>query len=608
MNKNGNEITISEEESKICKICNKGFDSPRKRMWHIKKEHKLNFMEYVIKFYYDGMAPVCLKTGKSLSFKANQLGPWFKNYTKNCFPRNPHSQETKNKIRDGCEKNSIKKYGVKNVFQSDWCKEKIKNTMIERYGVRNIMEKDDIKSKVLASFFETIRNRPKKIYNATDYDPNKTSSLETDLKNKLTDLNIQFESPFIFQGKRYDFYIPIINAVIELDGDAFHKETLEELSLITLNNSINDYNKNNLIKDTKYNFYRIRYDTNKFIFDEDDDLFIKIKQFEYSPSYSITYKQKIITKEYFSRYIDNKGKDKLKSYITLLLKFIRLFQPTLPRPCLEEEFSDVVDRISKYNFSKVYFDGVFHNNISTVGHNYLKYYFKSYWKSAYKGSKSPSDCWLDDALMKKIIEYRIGCNTSDEVYDFSMYQMVRGLSANRKTISFFKPTLAAGIYKHYLKDNDFPVVLDPCCGFGGRLLGFKSVYPNGKYIGCEPNVETYNELIQMVDREKFTDVTIYNCKFEDYKDTKDVDFTFTSIPYFDLELYSNVVTYEDFNHWRNIFIKSIESCNNCYINTSIDLAKELKWNIVDSYIVSSGSHFDKKNGLPTKNEVIVKLP
>jgi hypothetical protein len=68
---------------------------------------------------------------------------------------------------------------------------------------------------------------------------------------------------------------------------------------MTLNNSINDYNKNNLIKDTKYNFYRIRYDTNKFIFDENDDLFIKIKQFEYNPSYSITYKQKIITKEYF---------------------------------------------------------------------------------------------------------------------------------------------------------------------------------------------------------------------------------------------------------------------------------------------------------------------
>lgn len=145
MNKNGNEITITEEESKTCKVCDKRFDSPRKRMWHIKKEHKLDFEEYVIKFYYDGVIPKCLKTGKSLSFKAHQLGPWFKNYTKNCFPRNPHSQETKNKIRDGCEKNSIKKYGVKNVFQSDWCKEKIKNTMIERYGVENIMKTSDMR-------------------------------------------------------------------------------------------------------------------------------------------------------------------------------------------------------------------------------------------------------------------------------------------------------------------------------------------------------------------------------------------------------------------------------------------------------------------------------
>lgn len=205
---------------------------------------------------------------------------------------------------------------------------------------------------------------------------------------------------------------------------------------MTLNNSINDYNKNNLIKDTKYNFYRIRYDTNKFIFDENDDLFIKIKQFEYNPSYSITYKQKIITKEYFSRYIENKGKDKLKSYSKLLLKFIRLFQPIFPRYELEEDIKEVMSKISLQDFSKVHFDGTFHNNISTSGHNYLKYYFKSYWKSAYKGNKSPVDCWLDDELMQKIIEYRIGCNNSDEVFDFSLYQMVKGLSANRKTVSF----------------------------------------------------------------------------------------------------------------------------------------------------------------------------
>ena len=82
MNKNGNEITITEEESKTCKVCDIRFDTPRKRMWHIKKEHKLDFKEYVIKFYYDGVVPTCLKTRKSLSFKANQLGPWFKNYDK----------------------------------------------------------------------------------------------------------------------------------------------------------------------------------------------------------------------------------------------------------------------------------------------------------------------------------------------------------------------------------------------------------------------------------------------------------------------------------------------------------------------------------------------
>jgi len=336
-----------------------------------------------------------------------------------------------------------------------------------------------------------------------------------------------------------------------------------------------------------------------------------LDKFKYTPNYNLTYKQRIVDKEYFKKYIEVKGKDKLKEYLSYYLKFIRVFQPSFPYPDLEENLNEIIDTISKYDFTRIYNKETnqFSNNILTVGHNYLKHHFHSYWKSKYKENLSPEEAWLDDKIMKDVIEYRVGCNNSDEVFDFSLHQLVRGLSARRITVSFFKPLLAASIYKKYIGDKINPIVMDPCCGFGGRLLGFKSVYPNGTYIGCEPNIETYNELIQLVKDAGWKDVYLYNCKFESFilPNCYDFDLIFTSIPYYDMETYSNNTEYKSFDEWKNVFIGSIElyKNQNCYINISEELAKRLGWNNIDSYIISNRSHFDSKDGY--KQEIIVKI-
>ena len=114
-----NKITISEEESKTCKLDNLKFTSSKLMIWHVKKTYGLSFEEYVVKCYYGGVRPVCLKTGQSLSFKAHKLGPWFSDTAKNCFKRKPHTAESKQKIKIGCEKRSMELFGVKNAFQSE---------------------------------------------------------------------------------------------------------------------------------------------------------------------------------------------------------------------------------------------------------------------------------------------------------------------------------------------------------------------------------------------------------------------------------------------------------------------------------------------------------
>jgi very-short-patch-repair endonuclease len=145
MIKNGNEIQITNEESKICKLDNKKFDSNRKMIWYVRKNYHLTFEDYIIKSYYNGIRPVCLKTGNPLKFKANKLGSWFSNWSQNAFPRIPHSEKTKQKIKEGCEKTALAKYGVKNVFSTEWCKKKIKTSLMEKYGVDNIMKLSDMK-------------------------------------------------------------------------------------------------------------------------------------------------------------------------------------------------------------------------------------------------------------------------------------------------------------------------------------------------------------------------------------------------------------------------------------------------------------------------------
>jgi hypothetical protein len=436
------------------------------------------------------------------------------------------------------------------------------------------------------------------------------SKLERDFSKKLKDLNITFVSPFLFEGKRFDFYIPEINAIVEIDGEAFHRDSLSNLTIQTVNGSVNDFAKTNLIKSTSFNLFRIRYMPERFVFASSAELEFLLKSAVYHPEYSLRYKQKICSKEYFQKFIEVKGKQKLAEYVPLFLRFLRVFHPEFPFPPNEESPNDVVSTIATSHLSDIFNPTTkeFSNNISNVGSSWLKNHFQSYWKSSFKGNKSPIDAWHDDTILKQVISYRIGLNSSGEIFDFSLHQMIRGLSARRLTISFFKPLLAAAIYEHYLKGVLNPVVFDPCCGFGGRLVGFKSKFPNGKYIGCEPNLETYEELCSLIKTMNWSNVEIHHCPVENFDIPLQPDLIFTSIPYYDLEKYSQTVAYSSFDSWKTSFIKKICSLSRTaptFLNMSSDLANQLGFQNVDASIVSNRSHFDSTDGL--KSEPIIKL-
>lgn len=495
----------------------------------------------------------------------------------------------------------------KNRIKCEICGEylkKISNTHLKKHGITTAeyKQKYDVRSTTseytsqLQSELTTAFN-----YSSGSAFTRKTSSLEDDFELKLKNSDIHYVRQFLYKGKLFDFYLPDINLVIEIDGIAYHPNKLEGITIQTMHSVLNDCSKTKIVNESKFNFQRIRY--NDIQFNDIEELKNIVESRSYTPDYSIDYDQKISKKEYIKRFVKYKGKTKLNFYVPLFLKIIRTFHPEFPYPPQTENISDVINKIQKFDYSRIYTNNTFNNNTSNVGISYLKSNFKSYWNSSYGDKQSPVDAWNDNFTLLKIIANRVGLNNFNESFDFSLHSIIRGMSANRYTISFFKPILAAAIYRHILKDTEYPVVIDPCAGFGGRMLGFKSIYPNGKYIGIEPNIDTFNELLEL--SKNFSNIELYNCKLEDYTGDRNCDITFTSIPYYNTEKYSQNIRYESLEDWKNTFLRSLHNFKNTHIIVSKKLYDDLSLeNDILYNIQNNAGHFSVDQ---TKLEHIISL-
>ncbi len=82
--------------------------------------------------------------------------------------------------------------------------------------------------------------------------------------------------------------------------------------------------------------------------------------------------------------------------------------------------------------------------------------------------------------------------------------------------------------------------MNPCAGWGGRLLGVASCrFKDIEYVETDPQEQTYNGLVKMKNWLGLSDdYKQYNLPFELLEVKEDYfDFVFTSPPYFDTEIY-----------------------------------------------------------------------
>lgn len=157
------------------------------------------------------------------------------------------------------------------------------------------------------------------------------------------------------------------------------------------------------------------------------------------------------------------------------------------------------------------------------------------------------------------------------------------LSEMRRGISFcfgltkntmYRPHLAKIICEHYQAKK----VFDPCCGWGGRMLG--AVAAGARYIGCEPNKETYENLMRLAEFLKIEDkIEIYNIGAENFDYSDCYDLVLTSPPYYNLEVYSNDITqsenqYPSYHEWKDNWFLSL-------VEKSCQIANTICWNLAD---------------------------
>lgn len=198
------------------------------------------------------------------------------------------------------------------------------------------------------------------------------------------------------------------------------------------------------------------------------------------------------------------------------------------------------------------------DRVSSLGHagsRYLKALFKSFWDV----DGGPSKRFWDDRKLDAVLRYRLGLNrsrpytyelhdgtsvTCHEMFDINIKNVRYGFIVQRSSVSWFKPTAAYEVYRRFLGDARAPVVWDPSCGFGARLLGFAAAYPEGTYVGTDPATQTFRDLLHLGAELRLQQQMMgidLRCSGSELGLASvadgSVDLVFTSPPYFDKEKY-----------------------------------------------------------------------
>jgi len=175
-----------------------------------------------------------------------------------------------------------------------------------------------------------------------------------------------------------------------------------------------------------------------------------------------------------------------------------------------------------------------------------QHFFPNFWKIQNSRGQSFERAWQDPAIMDRVREW--GLAGMSQLW-LSWIRRAVFLTAGLCNSSFYRPHFARQI----CRDTGVAqgVLFDPCAGWGGRLLG--TVSAGWRYVACEPNPETFDNLQRMVQFLGIRGQVELHCVPAEQFDLGTlgpVHAVLTSPPYFNLEVYSQD-SQQCYNQWNN---------------------------------------------------------
>ena len=221
-----------------------------------------------------------------------------------------------------------------------------------------------------------------------------------------------------------------------------------------------------------------------------------------------------------------------------------------------------------------------------------------------KGYLTLKEVFLCDELKKKWINQTIKINRRkkldyiEPVDIYECYRLCKG------SINTFK----AGTVKYLCNKFNATSMLDFTAGWGGRLLGARSL--NIDYIGIDTNINLKTGYDKMI--EKFGGNMIYeSCLDVDFSKL-DYDFVLTSPPYINLELYENMPLFENKEEYYQMFLIPMIEKSLRYIKNNGKVCINISNYMYDDYITYGGRACNEKidllqqtGGKPNKEIVYV---
>lgn len=186
-------------------------------------------------------------------------------------------------------------------------------------------------------------------------------------------------------------------------------------------------------------------------------------------------------------------------------------------------------------------------------------YFPHRFQGHGSGKKTPIQAFRRDKVLKLVI--RLMLENKQAVG--TSYMSLLGVATAAQSCANYRPGVAMYIYRKY--GSKAGLTIDPCVGYGGRMIGWHASLIGGEYFGVDPARLSIEAGKKMAADLKIGGIRLVNAPFEDIdlKENKIMgraELVFTSPPYFAKEHYSDEPTqsanrYLKFPDWVKGFLR-----------------------------------------------------